>query len=162
MMEYNKYQARYFIVLDSISSELHQELEKFEKDARKDEHCFIIEIFCNEKIENLFYSNILSPKLENDISVLYEQKYFDFFILNELSSDENSFLYKKFRNSLFYYQKYIKAKAKNNIDFNCFLKVNINEVEHDLLKDFPNYDEGKAFYIYISSKMEYNDYLNIE
>ena len=67
MMKYNKSNARYFIILDSLSNDLFKELEKFENDARKDNNCFIIEIYKNEKIENIFYNNIISPKFEDDI-----------------------------------------------------------------------------------------------
>jgi len=157
MMKYNKNNARYFIILDSLSSDLFKELDEFESDARKDNNCFIIEIYKNEKIENIFYNNIISPKLEDDILVIYESTYSDISLVDDLTQNEKQFLLTNFGNSLFYYQKFKKIKNENK-----FLKDNINEVEQDLLKDFSNKDEGKAFYIYLLLKIERNDNINDE
>ena len=157
MMKYNKNNARYFIILDSLSSDLFKELDEFESDARKDNNCFIIEIYKNEKIENIFYNNIISPKLEDDILVIYESTYSDISLVDDLTLNEKQFLLINFGNSLFYYQKFKKIKNENK-----FLKDNINEVEQDLLKDFSNKDEGKAFYIYLLLKIERNDNINDE
>ena len=94
MMNYNKSNARYFIILDSLSNDLFKELEEFERDARKDNNCFIIEIYKNEKIENIFYNNIISPKLEDDILVIYKSTYSDLSLVDDLTPNEKQFLLK--------------------------------------------------------------------
>ena len=67
----------------------------------------------DEKIENIFYNNIISPKLEDDILVIYKSTYSDLSLVDDLTPNEKQFLLTNFGNSLFYYQKFKKIKDEN-------------------------------------------------
>lgn len=153
MKKYNK-KIRYFLIFDSISFDLVDELKIFESIARKDENCFIIELFQNEKMQNIFYDNNIEKKIDEDVLTIYLETYSNYDLVNDLSNEENTFLIENFGQNLFYYQEYKKWKKENiNKNKTDFLTIIITETKKELLKDFVNDEEGKAFYRYI--------YLNI-
>ena len=160
MRNYNKNFVRYFIIFDSISDDLINDLEIFEKEARKDENCFIIELFKNEKLENLFYDNVIESKIEDDILSLYCQNYSNLSLVKDLNENEKSFLINNFGQNLYYYQKFKKWKSEGNLNLNNFILINNNEVKNELLKAFANEDEGRAFYRFISLIMDKNEMIN--
>ena len=151
MRKYNQYRRRYFIIFDSISYDLIDKLKKFEKEARKDPNCYIIELFKNYNITNFFCENIIHENIETDILVLYSQNFSILDLVQDLDLREKNFLNDNFRESLYYYQKYKKWKNNNNNNnnYNDFLLKERKEVENDLLKENIGNNEAKAAFKFI-------------
>ena len=163
MRKYNRNNNRYYIVLDSISYDLLDELKCFENKARSDKNCFIIELFKNENIQNLFYDNILEQKNESDELALYLSSYSNLNLVDDINNDDKTFLISYFGQNLFYYQKYKKWKTENNNrDNKDFLTEIIKETEKELLKDFTNEEEGKAFFRFIALNVLYKNNIEIK
>lgn len=145
MKKYNKYGRRYFIIFDSVSYDLLDELKKFEKEARKDSNCYIIELFKNDNITNFFCENIIHNNIETDVLILYSQNFSNLDLVQDLDLSEINFLKDNFGESLYYYQKFKKWKNKNKSNnYNDFLLKNRNEAENDLLKNFIDDNEANA------------------
>ena len=158
MKQYNQYGIRYFIIFDSISYDLLDELKKFEKEARKDRNCYIIELFNNDKITNFFYENIINENIEKDILILYSKNFSNLELVQDLDLDEKNFLIDNFGESLYYYQKYKKwKKNNNNNNYQDFLLENRNEIKNELLKGFVDNNEAKAFYKFIYLNIVYKN-----
>ena len=159
MKKYNKYGIRYFLIFDSISQDLLEDLKIFEKDAKNDNNCFIIELFKNDKINNFFEENVIHEKIEKNILILYSQYFSCLDLIEDVKLSEKDFLNDNFGESLYYYQRYKdwKKKKYNNIDYNDFLLETKSEIENDLSKVFVDNEEAKAFYKYIYLNITYNN-----
>ena len=161
MKKYNDNYVRYFIILDSIPYDLLKELNEYEREARKDKNCYIIELFQNKNMEDILYRNVIESNIKDDELSLYQNNYSDLKLVQDLDKKDLDFLLNNFGESLFYYQKFKKwKKNNNNNNYNEFLLITMNEIENDLLKEFKNKNEGKSFYRYILLKNEFNDIID--
>ena len=150
MKKYNDNYVRYFIILDSVPYDLLKELNEYEREARKDKNCYIIELFQNKNMEDILYRNVIDSNIEDDELSLYQNNYSDLKLVQDLDKKDLDFLLNNFGESLFYYQKFKKwKKNNNNNNYNEFLLITMNEIENDLLEEFTNKNEAKSFYRYI-------------
>ena len=60
MEKYKKQNIRYFIVLDSITKDLIEQLKKLENIFRNTSNCFLVEIYENEGVNEKFENEVIN------------------------------------------------------------------------------------------------------
>ena len=151
MEKYKKQNIRYFIVLDSITKDLIEQLKKLENIVRNTSNCFLVEIYENEGINEKYDNEVINGYNREDELIIYCENfceyngnYFD------LTEEEQNFLSNNFNKNIYYYKKFINWKNINKgKDKEIFLNDISKDIQNELLKGFICEEEGKVFYRYI-------------
>ena len=150
MKKYNSKNRRYFIILDGITKDLIDQLKNLENMVRKEDECFLIELYDNEGINEKFENEIINNNKNKDELIIYCENYCEYNGNLNLSEEEKIFLSNYFDKNLYYYKRYINWKKNNNgKDKEIFLNEIKNETQTELLKGFTCEEEGKIFYKYV-------------
>ena len=165
MKKYNKENIRYFIIFDEINNKQIKQLKDFELLSQDDNNCFIIEIYNNDEINDIFEKEVMKSEKKDDEKILYLKNYCEF--KNEyykslnISNEDKEFLSQNFDNNLYYIKEFLKFKEENiNNSKEMFLEKIMDDTKKDLLKNFSCKDEGKIFYRYILNKVLDNKIIN--